>query len=141
MFIPSEVEFLKELEQIDNENLKCKLKKVYYHILGSNKVDNINEIIEESFKGLFKREFSDEVNIPYPFLNTVIARVLFTALYFKDEKKYSINDIVNITGKSRQYIWQERDAGHLKGHKEGKRWVFMESDVKEYLKKRHNIEL
>lgn len=135
MHIPNKKEFLKELEGIKNDKVKSDLIKVYNHLIGKEKVDNVKNLINDIFKELFKSEFSEEINIPYRFLNTLIAKVLFTVMFYSElEKTYSVNEVAGLLGCSRQYVWQIKDK--LNGYKEGGRLKFKESDIKAYMAKK-----
>lgn len=137
MNIPDRKIFMKEVESLTNEKVKERLIKVYEAFLGKEDKVNLKKEAKDVLKELFKKDFSKEIDIPFSFLDTTIAKLLFGIMYATEEKQYTMGDLVELTGYTRQYLWQEIESKNLKGDKVGGRWRFNESEVKRYMQERY----
>lgn len=144
MVIPDKSVFIKEVEEItDSKETREKLIKLYDHSTGYEKTNNANKLIHEVLKELFGDKFSADPVIPYKFLGTNIAKVVFSIMYNLNENLYSMEDLIELAkaeirpeGYTRQYLGQEIRDGKLKGTKKGKVWWFTEEEVREYFDKK-----
>lgn len=143
MFIPEKKELVKEIEILENEEIKQKLLILYDHLLGKKNVVNVNVIVKEVITELFPNRFSTDVMIPLAFHDTLIAKLLFSIIYCKQERMYGMQEVIELTktdkkpsGFTRQYLGQEIQNKNLHGEKKGGRWLFKESEVNRYLAKK-----
>lgn len=130
MLLPNKIEFEKELEEIEDERIKENLRSIYSNILG--KVSLESGFVKKVLKDLFPNPYTEDILIPLKFHETLIGRMLFTVLY-ETSKQYTVNELVQITGHTKQYIGQELKSGKLKGEKINNRWVVNEENLKKYM--------
>lgn len=85
--------------------------------------------VKAIIQDIFGNFLDKSINIPLEFLETVTGEVLLTAFY-NLEQYITITDMVEMTGYSRQWIWQCAKSGKLKGGaKFGRDYVFPSSSV------------
>lgn len=130
--------FNKELKQLVQNDVVEKINELYqvYKMLDSNKeieFDNIQSQIDDILEKLFKNQYSNELMIPYSFLNSEIGKVLFTIKYSNTEKVYTSTEVAEMLGCSLQYIAKLVKEDKLKGHKKTGRNYFFESDVIKFM--------
>lgn len=131
--IPSRTKFLNEVKKSNfDENIKKDLISIYEHLLGNEKIENIEILVDQTIKKLFPAVYSTDNMIPYSFVSTSIGTVLFTAL-FKEDKLLTVNEVMEISGFTRQYITQEIKAGNLNAEKISSVWKLREKEVYDYL--------
>lgn len=141
MFIPDKEEFMREVNRIENADVRKTMDDLYNHLLGKKKIENVASVIYGVLAELFpKNMYFKEVFIPLDFHKTIMGRVLFSILYGIEEFSYTINDIIefskterNQKGYSKQYLKQEIDHGRLKGEKKDGVWRFTQSQVADFL--------
>lgn len=139
MFIPEKNEFMMEVMEIEQEEIRQKLEKIYKHLLGAEKIEKVNNFTKEVIEDLFYNKFYSEVMIPLSFHETVIGKAIFTVMYSDQERMFTVNEIIELTkttekpdGYTRQYIGQEIKDERLKACKKNNRWVVAEEDLNEY---------
>ncbi|MGL5381740.1 helix-turn-helix domain-containing protein [Clostridium sp.] len=130
--------FEKELKNLGKDDVIKKIEELYqvYKLLDSDneiQFDNIQSQIEEILEILFKNQYSNELMIPYSFLNSEIGKVLFTIKYSNTEKVFTSSEVAEMLGCSLQYIAKLVKEGKLKGQKKSGRNYFFESDVVKFM--------
>jgi len=134
--------FFKEVEELITKNNR--IDKVDFELLYSVLEEGKNEIntgfladrIVSSLAGIFTKELL----ISWEFLQTEVGRALIKAKFEMSNDIYFTNDIVEITGYSKQFISQEIKSGNIEYEKRKGIIFFRESAVNKYLaKKKINI--
>lgn len=126
----------KELELLKRPDLIDKILNIADFVTKKQVTDRkIRAEAVEILKELFGKAFEKSVSIPLNFMETITGEILFTAFY-NLEPYVTITDIIEMTGFSRQWIWQCIKSGKLKGGaKMGRDYVFPASSVNDLLEK------
>lgn len=130
MNIPDRNEYIKEVEKIDNEEIRSSLTELYDHLVGKIEVKDVNKKIKELLCLLFVEE--QKPIVPLEFFDTIISRVLFSIMY-NLPKLYTVKDIVELTGYKKQNIHKDMKNERLKGEMKNGEYIFTEEEVSEYL--------
>lgn len=130
MNIPDKNEYIKEVEMIDNEEIRSSLMELYDHLIGKIEIKDVNLKIKELFCNLFNNE--QKPVVPLEFFDTIISRVLFSIMY-NMQKIYTVKDIVELTGYRKQNIHKDMKAERIKGEMKNGEYIFTEEEVSEYL--------
>jgi hypothetical protein len=126
--------FLKELENYDDD-IRKELESLYFCYLGKEDSDcsNLKGRIKKILSKIFASRFSNDVLIPLKFHDTFTAKVLFSLLHSDMEKSFTIKEVTDITGYSRQHIHNEIKKGKLLNEHIDSRYYIRESDLKNYM--------
>lgn len=125
----------KELEVLRRTDLTDKILDIADFVTKNRVTDRkIRAEVKDILKELFGKGFEKSVSVPLNFMETVTGEILFTAFY-NLEPYVTITDIVEMTGLSRQWIWQCVQDGRIKGGaKFGRDYVFPASAVNDLIK-------
>lgn len=89
----------------------------------------VNKIVQGLFGGLFTQPL-----IPWNFLNTEIGKVIIQVKFGLNNEIYFINDLVQFTGYTKQFIGKEVKNGNIKMNRKHGIYYAYEKEVDEYLK-------
>jgi len=138
MNIPERNQYMKEVEKIENEEIRSSLIELYDHLTGKIQINNVNKQIKELLCLMFTNE--KRPLVPLEFFDTILSRVIFSIMY-ELPKLYTVKDIIELTGYRKQNIHKDIKNEKLKGEMKNGEYVFTEEQVNEYLiKKGFNTE-
>lgn len=132
-YIPERDEYIKEVEKIENDDIKSSLMDLYDHLVGKIEIKDVNKQIKELLCILFINE--QKPLVPLEFFDTIISRVVFSIMY-NLPKMYTVKDIVELTGYKKQNIHKDIKNERLKGEMKNGEYLFTEEEVTEYLIKK-----
>lgn len=136
-------EYIREAKATYSEPIQEKLLKLYEIYATDSKEDLESTILMDDIlnclfnpTGIYK-----EPMIPLSFLKTTVGRVVVSVMGDKDNRMYTINDIIAMSkteqrplGYTHQYLSQEIKAGRLKAVKDGSRWMLPHSEAIRFLR-------
>ena len=133
-----EVKELEQTKKVDLDDLLI-LKK----IAEGEKVEIDSAFLANKIiKDIFQNGYNNEILIPWNFFDTEIGKAILLAKYKISTNIYFVADLVELTGKSRQFISKEVKNGNIVsnkgggGSKQNGIVYFTEDEVNKYLKKK-----
>lgn len=132
--------YFEQVEMIlsNSSNLTIEdFRKLFDIVSGYEENSESVVLAEKIVKGIFSNALYNELMMPWSFFDTELGRAILKAKFGFMNTPYLVNDIVALTGFTRQHIAREAENGSLKGIKKGGTWLFTKEAVEEYLDKKN----
>lgn len=127
--------------QVDEIISTCDIKKEYFIILydiyeGKNFIGSKDQLVDHIIKSIFTSYYSNEIMINYSFLKSPVGSVLIQVLFNVREHMYTLQEVSEMAGITKQAILKDVNNKKINGKKVGGIWLFTKKNINEYLEKR-----
>lgn len=128
--------FIKEIEKVKEKyNINIEdFKNIYKAYEGQILDININNICDKVINDMFGG-YGDPV-LPYEFILSDLGKVIISVRYGINNRIYSLNELSDITGFSKQKISYDIKVGNLNVLKKKGFVILYENDINDYLNKK-----